>query len=583
MPNLPLVPENDPTTLFISAGMQPLAPYLLGEKNPLGRRLVSLQRCVRTGDIDDVGDAAHLTFFEMLGNWSLGDYFKKEALTWSWEFVTQELGLDPNCLSVTIFKGDDQIPYDSESEEIWLSLGLPRDRVYALGREDNWWEGGGENAPGGPDSEIFYDTGKLSCGPDCRPSCPNNCGRYFEIWNNVFMTYRKQEVEGKKQEYVELPQKNVDTGLGIERTIAVLSGLNDNYQSEIFTPLIKKIEEISGKTYFSDNKNQKLSSEVKDMRIIIDHLRAATFIVADGTMPSNVEQGYVLRRLIRRAVRRGFNLGIKEYFTKDICQVVIEKFCERYPFLKERGEIIKSIVEKEEIRFSQTLEKGINEFEKLVRKQGRQGGILSGQDTFYLYESFGFPIEMIEELATEKGIKVERVEFDNESKRHQEVSRVSQKGKFAGGLSDQSKKNTQYHTATHLLHQSLRTILGDSVQQRGSNITPERLRFDFSYPQKLTAQQLQQVEDLVNQKIQEDLKVITEVKTYEEAKAEGALAFFGEKYPDRVKVYTIGNFSKEVCGGPHVEHTGELSHFKIIKEESVSYGVRRIKAILEER
>jgi len=598
LPNLPLVPENDPTTLFISAGMQPLVPYLLGEPHPLGRRLVSLQRCLRTGDIDEVGDTTHLTFFEMLGNWSLGDpekpdgigtgYFKKEALAWSWEFVTQELGLEPNRLSVTIFKGDNLIPYDYESEEAWLSLGVPRDRIYALGREDNWWEGGGLNAPGGPDSEIFYDTGKPPCSPDCRPSCPNNCGKYFEIWNNVFMAYQKksqipnpksqinpklQSENMNKIEYTELPQKNVDTGMGVERTIAVLSGLDDNYQSEVFAPMIRIIEAIFKKDY---------QGFQKPMRIIADHLRSAVFLIADGVKPSNVEQGYVLRRLIRRAVRSAKEIGLKkdQIFTLQVAAAVVDKFAGRYPRLLEQREMINKTLIDEETRFAKTLDRGLLEFDKIAVSAINNHSDISGAKSFYLYESFGFPVELTAELAREKGLTVDSAAFDEETRKHQELSRLSAAGKFTSGLADQSEQVIKYHTATHLLHQALRTILGNSVSQKGSNITSERLRFDFSYQQKLTNEELQKVEDLVNQKIRDDLPVVVEIKPFDEAQKSGALAFFGEKYPKDVKVYSIGSFSKEVCNGPHVERTGFLGKFKIIKEESVSQGVRRIRAIL---
>ena len=588
LPNLPLVPENDPTTLFISAGMQPLVPYLLGEAHPLGKQLVSLQKCVRTGDIDEVGDTTHLTFFEMLGNWSLGDpdsldgigagYFKKEALAWSWEFVTQELGLKPNRLSVTIFKGDDLIPYDHESEEAWLSLGVPRDRIFALGREDNWWEGGGLNAPGGPDSEIFYDTGKPSCSPDCRPSCPNNCGKYFEIWNNVFMEYRK-ELGARNQElgngfiYVKLPQKNVDTGMGVERTITVLSGLDDNYQSEIFLPLIQKIEEVSQKKY---------QDFPKPMRIIVDHLRSAVFLIADLVQPSNVEEGYILRRLIRRAIRSGNLLGFTKdkIWTPQIAKAVIEKFSLRYPNLVGRKEAIVKVLTDEEVRFAKTLDRGLVEFGKIAQAAIDNHSEISGAKSFYLYESFGFPVELTAELAREKGLVVDSPAFDEEARKHQELSRLSASGKFASGLEDHGEQVIKYHTATHLLHQALRTILGNSVSQRGSNITAERLRFDFAYQQKLTNEELQKVEDLVNQKIRDDLPVVVEIKPFDEAQKSGALAFFGEKYPKDVKVYSMGSFSKEVCNGPHVERTGFLGKFKIIKEESVSQGIRRIRAIL---
>lgn len=567
LPNLPLVPEDDPTTLFITAGMQPLTPYLLGQKHPLGPRLVSLQRCLRTPDIESVGDTYHHTFFEMLGNWSLGDYFKKEALTWSYEFVTEELGLEPARLSVTIFSGNKDAPYDSESEEVWLSLGIPRQRIYALGKEDNWWEASG-SGPGGPDSEIFYDTGKISCNADCRPSCPHNCGKYFEIWNNVFMEYRKQIKNQEEYEYLPLPQKNVDTGMGVERTTAVLQGKEDNYQTELFLPILRYLVELSGKSYQGNEKT---------MRIITDHLRAATFALADGVAPSNLEQGYIVRRLIRRAVRFGRLLAITKPFLSDLAKIVIEEYQQRYPYLQDRQEKIEEGLGLEEEKFSQTLVRGLKEFEKMSNSASGQ---ISGEQAFSLYETFGFPIEMTAEEARNKGLSVAVEEFKQAFKNHQEISRASLAGKFAGGLADASLETRKLHTATHLLHQALRDVLGNDVVQKGSNITAERLRFDFAYPSRLTGEQIEGVERLVNQKIAEDLPVTVETMSLREAQEKGALSFFGERYPEKVKVYSIGGYSKEVCAGPHAERTGVLGHFKIIKEEGVSAGVRRIKAIL---
>ena len=563
LPNLPLVPENDPTTLFISAGMQPLVPYLLGEPHPLGKRLCSLQRCLRTGDIESVGDVFHLTFFEMLGNWSLGDYWKKEALSWSYEFLTKVLGLDPGRFHVTIFAGDKNAPKDEESEKIWLSLGIPRQRIYPLPKEDNWWEAGA-TGPGGPDSEIFYDTGKAPCGPNCRPG--DGCGRFFEMWNNVFMEYNRKP-DGT---YEKLKQKNVDTGMGVERTSVILQGKSDVFQTDVFAPIIAKIEEISHKKY---------SSGQRPIRIIADHLRAATFLVADGVLPSNVEQGYVLRRLIRRAIRFGRNLKLQPGFTKKISQIVVETMGEEYKELKEKREVIFQVLEEEEKKFYRLLEKGLKEAEKYPS--------LDGKIAFWLYETYGIPLEMSEEIAQERGQKIDKKAFEEEFKKHQQLSRQATKKRFAGGLADHSPEVTKLHTVTHLLQAALRQILGDHVRQVGSNITPERLRFDFTHPQPLTPQQIQKVEEIINEKIKENLPVKMEIMTLKEAKNKGALAFFGEKYGEKVKVYFIGPkkvgqkpFSVEVCGGPHVNFTGEIGGVKIKKEEGVGAGRRRIYAVL---
>jgi len=563
LPNLPLVPENDPTTLFISAGMQPLVPYLLGEPHPLGKRLCSLQRCLRTGDIESVGDVFHLTFFEMLGNWSLGDYWKKESLSWSYEFLTKVLGLDPRRFHVTIFVGDKNAPKDEESEKIWLSLGIPRQRIYPLPKEDNWWEAGA-TGPGGPDSEIFYDTGKAPCGPNCRPG--DGCGRFFEMWNNVFMEYNRRP-DGT---YEKLKQKNVDTGMGVERTSVILQGKTDIFQTDIFAPIITKIEEISHKKY---------SSGQRSIRIIADHLRAATFLVADGVLPSNVEQGYVLRRLIRRAIRFGRNLALQPGFTKKISQAVVETMGEEYKELEEKREVIFQVLEEEEKKFYHLLEKGLKEAEKY--------STLDGKIAFWLYETYGIPLEMSEEIAQERGQKIDKKAFEEEFEKHQQLSRQATKKRFAGGLADHSPEVTKLHTATHLLQAALRQILGGHVRQVGSNITPERLRFDFTHPQPLTPQQIQKVEEIINEKIKENLPVKMEIMTLKEAKNKGALAFFGEKYGEKVKVYFIGPknvgqkpFSVEVCGGPHVNFTGEIGGVKIKKEEGVGAGRRRIYAVL---
>lgn len=563
LPNLPLVPENDPTTLFISAGMQPLVPYLLGEPHPLGKRLCSLQRCLRTGDIEGVGDVFHLTFFEMLGNWSLGDYWKKESLSWSYEFLTKVLGLDPRRFHVTIFAGDKNAPKDEESEKIWLSLGISRERIYPLPKEDNWWEAG-VTGPGGPDSEIFYDTGKPPCGPNCRPG--DGCGRFFEMWNNVFMEYdRKPDGTYKK-----LEQKNVDTGMGVERTSVILQKKTDVFQIDIFAPIVEKIEEISKKKY---------SSNQRPVRIIADHLRAATFLIADDVLPSNVEQGYVLRRLVRRAIRFGKNLGLQEGFTSKISQQVIEVMGEEYKELKEKKQLISQVLEEEEKKFYRLLEKGLKEAEKYP--------LLDGKIAFWLYETYGIPLEMTEEIAQERGQKIDKKIFEEEFKKHQQLSRQATKKRFAGGLADHSSEVTKLHTVTHLLQAALRQVLGNHVRQVGSNITPERLRFDFTHPQPLTPQQIQKVEEIINEKIKQNLPVRMKIMTLKEAKSKGALAFFGEKYGEKVKVYFIGPkkegekpFSVEVCGGPHVNFTGEIGGVKIRKEEGVGAGRRRIYAVL---
>ncbi len=564
LPSASLIPENDPTTLFISAGMHPLVPYLLGEPHPLGKRLASVQKCLRTGDIDCVGDTYHHTFFEMLGNWSLGDYWKEEMIPWSFEFLTKVLNIPAEKLSVTVFAGDQDAPRDDETAALWEKAGIPKERIYFLGKEDNWWGPAGKTGPCGPDSEMFYDTGKDLCGADCRPGC--GCGKFFEIWNDVFMQYNCLG-EGKIEP---LEQKNIDTGMGVERTVAVLNGLDDDYKMDTLWPIIQKIEKIAGKSY-EEEKNK------KPMRVVADHLRAAVFVIADGVVPGNVEQGYVLRRLIRRAVRFGKMLGIEKPFTNEVALSVMETLGDVYPeIIKEKDKILEELG-KEEERFGKTLSRGIKEFEKLAAGKKE----LSGQDAFFLYETFGFPIELTAEMAAEKGIAVNEEEFDQASAEHQRISRAGAEKKFAGGLADHSEMVVKYHTATHLLHAALRQVLGPEVHQVGSNLTAERLRFDFTWPEKLTEEQIKLVEDLVNEQIAKDLPVTMETMGLEEAKEKGALAFFEQKYAEQVKVYTIEGFSKEVCGGPHVERTGILGRFKIAKEESSGAGKRRIYAILE--
>ena len=568
-----VIPENDPTVLFTTAGMHPLVPYLMGEPHPAGTRLTDYQKCIRTGDIDAVGDASHPTFFEMLGNWSLGDYFKKEAIGYSFEFLTspQYLGIPVDLLSVTVFAGDDKVPRDTESAEIWEKHGIPKERIHFLPREDNWWGPAGETGPCGPDTEMFIDTGKPACGAECRPGC--SCGKYVEIWNDVFMQYRKEQ-DGS---YHTLERHCVDTGMGIERTVAMLQGKKSVYETEIFTPLIAAIEKITGYRYGSD-----VEKDVS-VRIICDHIRAATVILGDpkAVVPSNVGAGYVLRRIIRRAVRHGRKLGIEGTFLATPAKVVIEQYKGAYPELKEKEAPITAELEAEERRFLETLKKGEAEYEKMkpnLLKNPKK--VIPGRLAFKLYDTYGFPIELTEELARESGLTVDKEEFEAAFKKHQALSRAGSEQIFKGGLADHSEQTTAYHTATHLLHKALRMVLGDHVAQKGSNITAERLRFDFSHPQPMTAEEKAEVERIVNEQIQADLPVTMEIMSLEEAKHSGAMALFGEKYEDTVKVYSIGNFSKEVCGGPHVEHTGVLGKFVLQKEQSSSAGIRRIRAVL---
>ena len=569
-----LIPENDPTVLFTTAGMHPLVPYLMGEPHPAGTRLTDVQKCVRTGDIDDVGDASHLTFFEMLGNWSLGDYFKKESIAYSFEFLTDEkyLGIPIDKLSFTVFEGNEDAPRDEESASIWESLGVSKDRIFFLPKEDNWWGPAGETGPCGPDTEIFIDTGKPACGSNCRPGC--NCGKYVEIWNNVFMQYHKN-MDGS---FSPLKRKCVDTGMGVERTVAMLQGKPSVYNTEAFTSIIKSIEDISGVKY---GDNEKTDTSI---RIIADHVRTACFILGDPktTLPSNIGAGYVLRRLIRRAVRHGKKLGIDDNFLSVPASAVIAQNAGFYTELKENETLILTELKAEEDKFLETLKKGEAEFEKMLPNLLKNPKkIIPGRMAFKLYDTYGFPIELTEELASESGLTVNREEFDEAFKKHQELSRAGSEQVFKGGLADHSEQTTAYHTATHLLHKALRMVLGDHVQQKGSNITAERLRFDFSHPEPMTEAEKKEVERLVNEAIKADLPVTMEVMPLEEAKKIGAMALFGEKYEDVVKVYKIGDFSTEVCGGPHVERTGSLGRFCIKKEQSSSSGVRRIRAVLE--
>jgi len=615
LPSAPLAPENDPTVLFTTAGMQPLVPYLLGEKHPMGKRLVNSQKCIRTGDIDDVGDATHLTFFRMLGNWSLGDYFKKEAIEWSFEFLTKELNIPLEKLAFTVFEGEPAsapsfakatageeamageggIPKEVESFEIWQGLGVSENRIKYLGREDNWWGPAGNTGPCGPDTEMFYWTGQEPVPVNFDPSDK----KWVEIWNDVFMQYNKT-ADGQ---FVELAQKNVDTGLGLERVAAILQGKNNVYETELFTLILEKISQISGQPYQGNEKS---------FRVIADHLRASSFILAEGLAPSNIGRDYILRRLIRRAVRHGRLLGIAQEFTAEIARVIVAMYSDIYPELKDNQEFIFDELIKEEERFSKTLGEGLKELKKAIEKHPWEACFINqGEEiesspifnAFYFYQTFGFPIEMIKEefivyanaLPFNKGLENiilevwEKIEnnFREESREHQELSRTASAGQFKSGLADNSEQTTKYHTATHLMLSALREVLGREVQQKGSNITAERIRFDFNLDKKMTAEEIKKVEDLVNEKIQANLPVVCQEMDTSQAKEQGAVGVFGHKYADRVKVYTVRGAenicSKEICAGPHVERTGLLGVFKIIKEEASSSGVRRVKAVLEKK
>ena len=589
IPGASVIPENDPTVLFTTAGMHPLVPYLMGAmEHPAGTRLTDVQKCVRTGDIDEVGDAAHLTFFEMLGNWSLNDYFKKEAISWSYEFLTEHLGFKPEQLNVTVFRGegkegeDGYIPADEEAVEIWKSLGIPEERIFRLPREDNWWGPAGTTGPCGPDTEMFIDTGKEKCGPDCRPGC--HCGKYIEIWNDVFMQYNKNE-EGK---FVPLGRHNVDTGMGVERTICMMSGAPTVYDTEIFAPIMAKIEELSNSMGKGAGTPESPSIPPEDRlrakRIIADHMRTATFILCDpkgGVKPGNIGANYVLRRLIRRAVRYARMLGIGEGFTVKLAEVICDKYKHVYPELAQNLAQCRLDLEAEEKRFNATLDKGEAMYKKVAEQLKLHGqSQISGKTAFKLYDTFGFPLEMTIEMATKDGLTVDKEGFDEANRKHQELSRTTSAGSFKAGLQDNSEVVTRMHTATHLLHAALHKVLGPTANQKGSNITAERLRFDFTWPEPMTAEQKAEVEKLVNEWIKEGIAVSKKMTTVEEAKAEGAMALFGAKYGDQVSLYTIGDVSKEICCGPHVANTKELGSFKIVKEQSSSAGVRRIKAVI---
>jgi len=571
IPSASLIPENDPTVLFTTAGMHPLVPYLMGAKHPEGTRLVDVQKCVRTGDIDEVGDSSHCTFFEMLGNWSLGDYFKKESIAYSWEFLTipKWLGIDPSLLFFTCFEGDENAPRDTVAYDCWVSQGVKPNHIVFLPKKNNWWGPAGQTGPCGPDTEIFYDTGKAPCGPDCKAGC--DCGKYLEIWNNVFMEYNKT-AEGT---FEPLAQKNVDTGMGLDRTVATLQGVKSVYDTDAFAGIIASIAELSGKSYAENEDVMRM------FRIIADHIRCATFMLGDqrGITPSNVDQGYILRRLIRRAIRFAMQLGIPDGSLTKVSEAVIAQYGEFYQELVVNRAKILDELTKEEQRFEHALKKGIREFERLVGSLS--GSVIDGVSAFHLYDTFGFPIELTQELAAERGLTVDAAGFDEAFKAHQELSHAGAEQRFQGGLADHTEETARLHTATHLLQAGLRKVLGsDEVAQKGSNITAERLRFDFSFPRKVTPEELAAVEAFVNEAIAQDVEITCDEMTVDEAKASGAIGLFESKYGSKVKVYTVPGFSREICGGPHAARTGELGHFEIKKEEASSAGVRRIKAVL---
>ena len=562
IPSAPVVPENDPSVLFNTAGMMPLIPYLMGQKHPYGTRLCDYQKCIRTNDLDSVGDVTHHTFFEMLGNWSLGDYFKQESIEWSFEFLTKHLNIPVERLAVTVFAGNDLIPFDQESHDKWISLGIPEERI-ARTVEDNFWIAG-ETGPCGPDTEIFYFRSTDEIPTEFDPEDD----RWVEIWNNVFMQFNKD----KDGNITELPSKNVDTGMGVERTTAILEGVNDNYESSIWKDVIELISEISGVKY-EDNK--------KSMRIIADHLRTAVFVSADpaGIKPSNTDQGYILRRLIRRAIRHAktLNIDINSDWEQRIAKLILDKYKTYYKELVDNENVVYEVLASEKTKFNRTLEKGLREFEKVTRNHED----IDGATAFRLFDTFGFPLELTEELAQEQGLKVDSEGFALKFKEHQEKSRTASAGKFKGGLAGDGEIETKYHTCTHLLNAALKVVVGEDVHQKGSNITSERLRFDFSCDHKLTDEEKAKTEALVNEWIQAGLEVRVEEMSKEEAIKTGAECMFIEKYPDIVTVYFIGEVSKELCGGPHVANTSELGTFRIKKEEASSAGVRRIKGVLE--
>ena len=563
-----LIPENDPTVLFTTAGMHPLVPYLLGQPHPSGKRLCDTQKCVRTGDIDEVGDSSHCTFFEMLGNWSLGDYFKEQMVPWSYEFLTKELGLSPDRLAVTVFEGDKDCPRDEETAALWEKCGIKKENIFYLGKKHNWWGPAGQTGPCGPDTEMFFDTGKPKCSGNCSPAC--DCGKYIEIWNDVFMQFNKN-ADGS---FSPLKQKNVDTGMGLERALMNIQGLKSVYETDVFVPIVEKIKELGE---FNGTEE-----EVKALRVVADHIRTSTFIIGDerGVTPSNVDQGYILRRLLRRAIRFGGTIGLKEGDYSEIANTVVDIYKDVYPELAAARDKVKTEIDEEYARFSRTLENGMKEFEKLCKYL--QGDTIPGKSAFRLYDTYGFPLEMTIELARERGFKVDVDGFNARFEEHKNLSHAGAEQRFKGGLADTGELTARLHTATHLMHKALKQVLNDpNVNQRGSNITPERLRFDFSFGRAMTPEEVKAVEDKVNEAIAADVPVTCEEMTVEEAKAQGAVGLFTSKYGEKVKVYTMGEYSKEICGGPHASRTGELGRFRIVKEQSSSAGVRRIKAVLE--
>lgn len=563
-----LIPENDPTVLFTTAGMHPLVPYLQGEPHPLGKRLCSVQKCVRTGDIDEVGDKSHCTFFEMLGNWSLGDYGKEEAINYSYEFLTSVLKINPDNLAFTVFAGDENAPRDEEAIKCWKSHGIKDEQIFALPKENNWWGPAGLTGPCGTDTEMFIDNGAEKCSDECSPAC--DCGKYLEIWNEVFMQYDKRE-DGK---FLPLKQKNVDGGMGLERTLCILNGYKSVYDTDLFSGVIKLIESLSGKKYGEDEATDKA------IRIIADHVRTVTFIMGDqkGVVPSNVDQGYVVRRLIRRAVRYASTLEMDSDNLVEISKAYIEQYKDIYPELVQNAEKVTTELKKEIDKFQKTLQQGLGELEKVLKfvKDGK----LNGKTAFRLYDTFGFPIEMTVELAKEKGFTVDMEGYKQAEEKHKQASKAGAEQKFAGGLADNQEATTNLHTAAHLMLAGLRKLFGENTNQRGSNITAERLRFDFNLDRKMEADEIKKVEDYVNEAIQNKVPVVMEEMPIEKAREIGATGIFDNKYGDVVKVYTIGEYSKEICGGPHAKNTGDLGTFKIVKEQSSSSGVRRIKAIL---
>lgn len=566
-----LIPENDPTVLFTTAGMHPLVPYLLGEKHPAGNRLTDVQICVRTGDIDEVGDASHCTFFEMLGSWSLGDYFKKDAIAWSYELLLERLEFEKDKFAVTVFAGDEDCPRDDESAGYWKEMGIDEDKIFFLDKKHNWWGPAGVTGPCGPDTEMFIDTGKQKCCESCSPAC--SCGKYLEIGNDVFMQYFKN-ADGS---FAPLKQKNVDQGMGLERMLCILNGYKSVYETDLFAFAIKKLEELSGKTYGKED------ADTVAMRIIADHTRTATFLLGDvkPISPSNVDQGYVLRRLIRRAMRYCRTLGVSDYALVELAKLYVDKYKDAYPNVKENEERIVSELVAESEKFAKTIEQGLKEFDKILSHLPQGMTVFPGKTAFRLYDTFGFPIEMTRELAKERGLDIDIAGYDKAFADHQALSKQGAEQKFKGGLADGGELTARLHSATHLLNAALKIVLNDNgIQQRGSNITSERLRFDFNFPRPLTQEEIAKVEEVVNAEIAKASDVVLEEMSVEDAKAAGAIGVFDSRYGEVVKVYTIGN-SKEICGGPHAKNTAELGKFRIVKEQSSSAGVRRIKAVLE--